>query len=157
MTSHYFEQYKSDGYAATTRVQKPVEEEVSSGVSSPPGESRDSSRVSSPDSSHPLFEPDLVNSFAEPLFIPYAVENCFENLETIVKNEESHFPSDDLRALSKSVFADFKRKLNCMSEENTVRDFVLKTKFNIFSNSIKKIEMFYEVSLDEEWTITASR
>ena len=129
MTSHYFSQYKSDGYAATSRDQMSA----------------------SPDSSHPLFEPDLVNSFAEPLCVPFAVQDCIHNLEMVVTVKDPEFPVDRLKDLSTVMYEDFRQKLECMSAEDGVKEYVLRTKFEIFASSIKKIAQFYDVSLDEKW------
>ena len=142
MTSHYFEQYKSEGYAATSRDQ----------ISGLDEQETISSRAASPDSSHPLFEPDLVNSFAEPLCVPFAIRDCIQNLEVIVKDKTTDFPKEELKALSKSTFENFEGRLDCMpSGECGVRDFVLRTKFEIFADSIKKIASFYNVPIDEKW------
>ena len=129
MTSHYFSQYKSDGYAATSRGQMSA----------------------SPDSSHPLFEPDLVNSFAEPLCVPFAVQDCIHSLEKVVETKDPEFPVDKLKDLSTVMYEDFMQKLGCVSAEDGVKEYVLRTKFEIFAISIKKIARFYDVSLDEKW------
>ncbi|KAL5255597.1 hypothetical protein ACHWQZ_G010985 [Mnemiopsis leidyi] len=129
MTSHYFSQYKSEGYAGTTRDQI----------------------TASPDSAHPLFEPDLVNSFAEPLCVPFAVHDCIQNLEDIVKNKKPDFSVNRLKQLSTSTCEDFEQKLGSISGEDGVKEYVLRTKFEIFAASIKKVAQFFDISLDEKW------
>ena len=129
MTSHYFSQYASPGYASSA--------------------ARSPDTTPSPDSppAHPLFEPDLVNSYAEALLIPSTVNKAL--LEMVPGEAAGEGCVEKLKKLSKSVFKDF--SLGNPSTGNSVKDFVYTSKIKLFSSCIIKVAGRFNVELAEDW------
>ena len=137
MTSHYFSQYTSPGYTTSS--------------------STSAAAAADTGNLHPLFEPDLVNSYAEALLIPSTVlrillEDQGEAGSSEERSsEEKSSCGEKLRELSKSTFHEFSARAEEKCSGHSVRNFVRSAKIKLFARSICRTAEMFDVSLPEDW------
>ena len=101
---------------------------------------------------HPLFEPDLVNSFAEPLCVPNAVRLSFAELKSYPCNVDSLMIA--LRQKSRQIYEDYCEKVGVINDDIvSVRDFVFFSKVQIVGECIIKASNVFGMDVIEDWNL----
>lgn len=160
MTSHYSDQYKSEGYAAVSR------NTTNKFLGQDGGVITSSDHITSfYEDQHPLFEPDLVNSYAEPLSVPFAVQRSVAAMgsgHTISANpDDLSCASNVVAEMSALIYQDYWQKcdgINFTDDENMpMRDFVFISKVGIMSDCFLKVSRIFGINLVEHWDLLADK